>query len=167
MQSKDEAAIGGLFDRLAATERDAAPRDRAAEAYLRRRLAGQPNAPYYMAQTIIALEAALEASQAEVRARQAERSEGAGGSEPRGRAPRESGGFLAGAALTARGVAGGLLVVDALGALGGAAAAPQEDMAATQAEDTAACGPDTEMGADAAEGGEWLDDLGGVFDVFN
>ncbi|MEM9724025.1 MAG: DUF2076 family protein [Pseudomonadota bacterium] len=164
MQFKDEAAIAGLFDRLAQTERDTAPRDPAAEAYLRRRLAGQPNAPYYMAQTIIALEAALEASQAEARARQAERSEPA---DPQGRAPREGGGFLAGAAQTALGVAGGLLVVDALGALGGAAAAPQEEMAATPAEDPAACGPDAEIGADAAEGGDWLDDLGGVFDVFN
>jgi hypothetical protein len=116
MNQRDREAIEGLFDRIARVAQRSGPRDRGAEALIQCEISQQPAAPYYMAQTILMQEKALEEAQARI-----DELEGRGN----GRAGRDGlatgpwgnasgwgagGGFLAGAAQTAMGVAGGVLL---------------------------------------------------------
>ena len=133
MHTQDRAAIEELFRKLAEVERRAAPRDPEAEAFIRARIAAQPGAPYYMAQTIVAQEQALLEAQRRIGALEARAERPSGGfldglfggrQRPSGYAGRSSaeyagpwsggrgmgGGFLAGAAQTAMGVAGGVVL---------------------------------------------------------
>lgn len=165
MNDDDRQAIEKLFARLGEVERSSPQRDREAEAFIGREIGRLPGAPYFMAQTIVVQEAALNAAQArieELEARPAERPAGGGlfsGLFGDGDAPARSatamprvpprrrsgdapglqggggGGFLAGAAQTAMGVAGGVLLGNAIaGAFGAGSAeageAPLEDPAA-------------------------------------
>jgi uncharacterized protein len=59
MDNQDRQVIEGLFSRLGDAERQAGPRDAGAEAFIRERIAQQPGAPYFMAQTIVMQEYAL------------------------------------------------------------------------------------------------------------
>jgi hypothetical protein len=166
MDRNDRQAIEALFDKLATVERQSPPRDGESEAFIRDKIARQPGAPYYMAQTIVVQEQALAAAEArlaELEAQVAEASPANGGifgslfgdrsqparstgSVPRaGSANRESmqaqqpgaGGFLAGAAQTAMGVAGGVLLGNAIaGMLGGHEAKAAEPATDKDAEDT-------------------------------
>lgn len=140
MDTNDRQAIEDLFGKLGDVERQAAPRDAEAEAFIREQITRQPGAPYYMAQTIVVQEQALNAAQARIEELEsgAAGSQGSGGglfgglfgsspspargSVPRvGRSPmsgqRGGGGFLAGAAQTAMGVAGGLLLGNMIGGM--------------------------------------------------
>jgi uncharacterized protein len=154
MDRNDQQAIETLFDKIAQVERQSPPRDREAEAFIRERMTAQPGAPYYMAQTIVVQQAALEAAQARIEELERQPAKGLfgtlfGDSRPvarpsydrQGEARRSStspqgGGFLAGAAQTAMGVAGGVLIANAIGGLFGAgqAEAGQQDQAAGEAE---------------------------------
>ena len=159
MDRNDRQAIEDLFDKLATVERQSPQRDGESEAFIRDKIARRPGAPYYMAQTIVVQEQALAAAEArlaELEARAAEARPANGGffdslfgdrrqptrsigSVPRVGAPnRETmqpqpggGGFLAGAAQTALGVTGGVLLGNAIaGMLSGneaKAAAPAAD----------------------------------------
>ncbi|MCR6672743.1 DUF2076 domain-containing protein [Devosia ginsengisoli] len=130
---QDQQAINGLFDRIEDVARKSPPRDRDAEALIQQRLRDYPPAPYYMAQTILVQEQAL--LQAQERIEQLEASQRPSGGflgglfgdndEPRRRPARsrgpwdrqqdgQGGGFLAGAAQTAMGVAGGMLLGSAI-----------------------------------------------------
>ncbi|PZQ48335.1 MAG: DUF2076 domain-containing protein [Rhodovulum sulfidophilum] len=143
MDRNDQQAIEGLFTRLAEAERGAPARDAEAEGFITRAIAAQPGAPYYMLQTIVVQQAALEQAQARIEALETERAQapaggggflaslfGGGAARP---APRPAqangpatqalraqhqqgggGGFLAGAAQTAVGVAGGVLLGNAV-----------------------------------------------------
>lgn len=155
MDRNDQQAIEGLFQRLAEAEQAAPERDSGAADFITRRIAAQPAAPYYMAQTIVVQHAALEQAQARIDAlEQAAIARPAGGGgflsglfgggaqrpapvRPHQAGPasaalqqRQGGGFLAGAAQTAVGVAGGVLLGNALaGMFAGeaeAAEAPEE-----------------------------------------
>lgn len=53
MDRNDQQAIEGLFQRLAEAEQAAPERDSGAADFITRRIAAQPGAPYYMAQTIV------------------------------------------------------------------------------------------------------------------
>jgi uncharacterized protein len=149
MDKNDRQAIEALFDKLATVARQSPPRDGESEAFIRDKIARQPGVPCYMAQTIVVQEQALAAAEArlaELEAQAAEARPANGGSfesllgdrrelsrstgsVPRaGSANRESmqgqqpggGGFLAGAAQTALGVTGGVLLGNAIaGMLGG------------------------------------------------
>ncbi|EXL09038.1 DUF2076 domain-containing protein [Aquamicrobium defluvii] len=165
MDRNDSQAIEQLFSKLDAVERQAPPRDGEAEAYIRDRIASQPGAPYYMAQTIIVQEQALEAARARIEELEAQAQQHSGGilgglfgnSRPPQRtvprigragtaAPRSplpagvtnnaragaGGGFLAGAAQTAMGVAGGVLLGNAIAGMfgGGEAHAADDDAGA-------------------------------------
>ena len=145
-------------------------------AYIRDQIARQPGAPYYMAQTIVVQEQALNAAQARIEEleRQVASRQGSGGglfsgilgdsrqssrsagSVPRVGRPeaeasrqpfahaqppqRAGGGFLAGAAQTAMGVAGGILLGNMIAGMFGGdeaqATEPQADDA--QADDAQA-----------------------------
>lgn len=162
MDRNDQQAIEDLFRKLAAVEKNSPARDPEAEAFIREQIARHPGAPYYMAQTIIVQEQALEAAQARIEelgpakqgtggglfnnifgdsTRQAHSTSvpRVGRSESAPAAQRQGGGFLAGAAQTAMGVAGGLLLGNAIaGMLGGgseAQAADQDAGAQDQASD--------------------------------
>jgi hypothetical protein len=114
MDAKDREAIEGLFQRIARVEQRSGPRDRGAEALINAKIGQQSGAPYYMAQTILMQEKALNEAQARIE----ELENGGYGAGRRGRnagpwdyAPGYGGGgFLAGAAQTAMGVAGGVLL---------------------------------------------------------
>jgi hypothetical protein len=122
MDRNDQKAIEALFDKLATVERNAPPRDAEAEAYIRDRTRRQPAAPYYMAQTIVVQEEALAAAEKRIEefeaqgasgdSRQLSRSTGSvpRAGRPEASSPRAGPGFLAGAAQTALGVTGGLLL---------------------------------------------------------
>lgn len=187
MDGQDRQAIERLFEKLANVERQSPPRDAVAEDFIGEQLARQPHAPYYMAQTIVVQEQALNAAQARIEELESEigsrrrgglvsgifgdRSEPSRstGSVPRvGRtqpAPfqetpvtRGGGGFLAGAAQTAMGVAGGVLLGNLIAGMFGTdkaqAADPQPDN--TQADS----GDAEDASADTG-----LDDMGfGDFD---
>ncbi|MCE6968430.1 DUF2076 domain-containing protein [Cereibacter sphaeroides] len=133
MDHNDRQAIEGLFRKLSEVERQAPARDPEADAFIAQRLGAQPGAPYFMAQTIVVQEHALE--QAQARIEQLEDQLRQGGQQggflgrlfggpavppPRrpayGQAPMSGGGggFLAGAAQTAMGVAGGVLLGNAI-----------------------------------------------------
>jgi hypothetical protein len=180
MDQNDRYAIEGLFGKLAEVERQAPQRDAGADAFIRERISAQPAAPYFMAQTIVVQEQALEAAQRrieELEYQLASRPAQGGGffsslfgssSAPRAMPPRQpaptlgqpfgqqpqggpqagpwgqqsahgrpaGGGFLAGAAQTAMGVAGGVLLGNAIaGMLGGDEAQAAESNAADDGGD--------------------------------
>lgn len=178
MDNNDRQAIDGLFGKLAQVEGQAAPRDAEAEHFIADRIARQPGAPYFMAQTIVIQEQALNAAQARIQELEQRPQQGGGflsrmfggGAAPApvtrrppaqgygaqgygaqggpfqsgGRQmPGQGGGFLAGAAQTAMGVAGGVLLGNAVMGMFGneaqAAPPPAED---GQEEDFADAGVD-------------------------
>lgn len=182
IKPEDERAIDDLFERLYNVERNSAPRDVDAERLIRQRLSENPAAAYYMAQTVIVQEAALREAQERIEALEARQGQGGflGGifgndrpaptrAQQRGpwgqshndgnqydqQRPTRGGGFLAGAAQTALGVTGGLLLGSALAGLftGDAQAAEPEVPADPQ-----------DPGVDDA-GGDWGSDfdIGGDF----
>jgi hypothetical protein len=136
MDQNERRIIDDLFAKLQRVDQQAPPRDPEAEALIRRHLAELPGAPYYMAQAIVVQEQALAATQARVE--QLERELAArpaggflgglfGGETPRphgapgGAHPAQGmpgapagSGFMGGALQTALGVAGGVLIANAL-----------------------------------------------------
>ncbi|MEP9380720.1 DUF2076 family protein, partial [Aquabacter sp. CN5-332] len=82
MDTQDRQAIEGLFGRLAQVEQQAGPRDTEAEGFIRDRVSRQPAAPYFMAQTIVVQEYALQEAQRRI--------------EELERRPAGGGGFLSG-----------------------------------------------------------------------
>lgn len=221
MDTSDRQAIEGLFQRLNQVESQSPPRDGEAEAFIRAEIARQPGAPYYMAQTIVMQDYALQQAAArieELEQELASRPAGSGllgglfgggtrepprptrtvprvgmGAQPMGAQPmgapgmgapgaagmgaagmgasgmggggtasRPGGGFLAGAAQTAMGVAGGLLLGNAIAGLF------QDDQAQAAEPAAADAAPLDEPPADDL-GGDDLgagDDGGGFFDSF-
>lgn len=178
MDRQDRQAIERLFAKLDNVERQSPPRDAEAEDFIGEQLARQPHAPYYMAQTIVVQEQALNAAQARIE--DLERSSRGGGlvssilghrsQQPRstGSVPRvgrsepspfhessltRSGGFLAGAAQTAMGVAGGVLLGNMIAGLFGT---DKAQAAASQADNT----QDNSGDAEDASADASLDDMG-------
>jgi hypothetical protein len=145
MTPEDRAAIERLFARLSAFGHDAPPLDPEAVAFINARLRENPAAAYHLAQTVIAQEQALAAAAGKAHPpRHAD--------SPAGPWSRPAGGFLAGAAQTAMGVAGGFLIADMLSdLLGGSEAAAAERFG---------------EGEDGETGGDWGGgDDGGDFDM--
>jgi hypothetical protein len=179
MDRNDQQAIAGLFSKLALVEQQTGQRDPESERFIQERINRQPGAPYYMAQTIVVQEQALEAAQRRIEelewqtSQEQQRSSGgffssvfgsttqaprpvsrpmsgrpsAPAASPWGnqgqqdiRSPGGGTGFLAGAAQTAMGVAGGVLLGNAImGMMGGSDA---------QAAEPEAAEPDAEAAAD-------------------
>ena len=181
MDARDRQAIEDLFRKIDEVERRSGPRDPEAEALIRAKIAANPAAAYYMAQTIVVQEGAL--NEAEHRIQELEQSSqgglfgglfGGGRSERRrryaepvgrsryiegpGAYGRSGGGFLAGAAQTAMGVAGGVLLGNMIGGLFAG-----DD--ASAAEDVDPGMEDQDVGMDAAPPEDAGGDFGG-FDDF-
>lgn len=180
MDHQDRQAIEQLFGKIAQVEGQAGAPDTQSADFIRSQIARQPNAPYYMAQTIVVQEQALSAAQGRIQQLEQElasRPAGGGGflsglfgggqSRPQphqpqpmhgmpphmapgmgSMAPRGGGGFLAGAAQTAMGVAGGVLLGNMIaGAFSGgdeakAADAGQAEPQQAAAEDSGDAGED-------------------------
>lgn len=207
LSPEDRNAIEGLFSRLAEAERRAPQRDAEAEALINRELVRQPAAPYYLAQTVVVQQQALEQAEqriAELERQLAERERGGmfGGlfddgrgrqnryddrqvqanaqrnrgpwvrDESYGRAQAGGGGFLAGAAQTALGVAGGVLLGNMIGSMfsaGAAHAATPDTSQSDNGSDTAQDNQqdsqqDSDFGqGDPGFGGDDGFDMGGDF----
>ena len=197
LSTEDRRAIEGLFDRLAEAERRSPARDRDAEDLINRELVRQPAAPYYLAQTVLVQQDALQQAEqriAELEAQVRQRSrglfgglfdDGRRGADPvpqghgydrRNRGPwdREGqqpatrgGGFLEGAAQTALGVAGGVLLGNMIGSIfsSGSAHAAEGwggDTSSSTADSAPAdTGGNDDFGADFGDGGGF--DTGGDF----
>ncbi len=177
MDNQDRQAIEELFVRLSEVERQAPPRNSEAERFIRDRISQQPSAPYLMAQTIVVQEHALQEAQRRIQELERGRTERQGRglvsgifgsaqnagrtgivpSVPRARAstpesmsPAQGGrsGFLAGAAQTAMGVAGGLLLGNFIaGMLGGNEAQAADTSPEPEQE------PEIDAAADQGDGG--------------
>lgn len=178
MDAQDRKAIDDLFARLGQVEQNAGPRDAEADAVIRQQVSSHPAAPYYMAQTIVVQEHALNAAQQRIQeleralesrpagggflsslfgggnrgpqpAPQPRAAAGYGHQQQPGGAPgyqqqqpggapwgqqaqqhRRGGGFLAGAAQTAMGVAGGVVLGNMIAGM----LSPDEAMAAAPEE---------------------------------
>lgn len=194
MNPQDKQAIESVFTRLAQVEGTAGPRDSEAEAYIQSRLAAQPGAAYYLAQTVLIQQQALEEAQKRLSAQersaapaqapaQPQSSTSGGGFFGFGRsssqgsnrqnapsqaapvsssgfgrsAPSAGGGFLAGAAQTALGVAGGMMLGSLLGGMFGSNDAHAAPAAEEPPADDAAA-PEDEAGFDDAgfdDGGDF------------
>ncbi|MCW5695180.1 MAG: DUF2076 domain-containing protein [Bauldia sp.] len=184
MDYRDRQAIEDLFRRLDEVEQSTGPRDPEAEAFINDGIRRQPGAPYYMAQTIVVQAEALEVARQRIEELERGRSGGffdnlfGGGRAAPQRAPArergpwdrrsEGGGFLAGAAQTAVGVAGGVFLGSLIaGAFaGGAQAAEAQPGADDPANDA---GGNFDTGSDDFGGeGDFGDfgggDFGGGFD---
>lgn len=177
LRPEDKRAIDDLFERLRNVEGHSGPRDADAETLIWDRLRQNPAAAYYMAQTIIVQEAALRDQQRRIeqleeddgggflesifgddrpsRRQQSQAPQQAERQSPWGRQP-ESGGFLAGAAQTALGVTGGMLLGSAIAGMFGTPAGA--------AESGPDAGPD-DFGDDGFGDGLGNDGLGGDFDI--
>lgn len=179
---EDRNAIDGLFERLEEVERAAPPRDPDAERLIAQKIDRQPSAPYYLAQTVVVQERALELAQQRIEEleRQGQRRGGlfgglfGDGAEEQPRTPQRrqyrddrgpwqqqgygGGGFLAGAAQTALGVTGGVLLGSAIaGIFGAGSAQAAEQPVDDQSADTGDTGGDD--GGDF--GGDDFGDFGG------
>src|SRR6266700_515765 len=130
MTPQEQQIIESLFQRLTQGAAQGGPRDPEAEALIQQRLQSFPGGPYYMAQTLILQERALQQAEARLGQQGGQGSFLPGGSgQPYqqyapapGYAPRAHqqapggsgiGGFLAGAGKLALGIGGGILVADA------------------------------------------------------
>lgn len=170
LNNDDRRAIEGLFSRLKDVERKSEPRDPEAEALIRQEIARQPGAPYYMAQTILVQEQALEAAQQKIAGLEASANRrdvgryGRDRDDERGPWERQNrvggGGFLAGAMQTALGVTGGVLLGSAIAGMFGAGSANAAEPAPAEPD----AGNDTDLGNDdlGGDAGDFGD--GGGFD---
>lgn len=162
MDHDDRQAISGLFDRLAQVAQQGDARDPEAERYITDLAARQPGAAYYLSQTVLVQEQALNGAQARIEQLQAELAQaqtpggflsrlfGGSGAQPASRMQAvqqpAQGGFMAGAAQTAMGVAGGVLLGNAIA---GMLARPAE-----AAEEPREDSPMSHFGDDGGGGGE-------------
>ena len=177
MDNQDRQAIEELFVRLSEVERQAPPRDSEAERFIRDRISQQPSAPYLMAQTIVVQEHALQEAQRRIQELERDRTERQGRglvsgifgsaqnagrtgivpsvprarvSAPESMSPAQGGrgGFLAGAAQTAMGVAGGLLLGNFIAGMLGGNEAQAADTSPESEQD-----PEIDAAADQDDGG--------------
>lgn len=190
LNSDDRRAIEGLFSRVADVERQNPHRDPDAERLIDQRIARQPSAPYYLAQTVLVQEHALEVAERRIRElEQKLESRERAMDRPRGPWERNDrqdaddrndrrggawgGGFLAGAAQTAMGVAGGVLLGSAIGSLFGGGSAHAAESSGNDAQsdsnaesgnhNDADAGNDQDFGGDAGDFGGDGFDMGGDF----
>lgn len=120
MDQNDHIAITALFERLARVEASGPPRDPEAQALIDAAMRRQPGAAYFLAQTVLAQEQALKAAEARIAALE-ERASSGWPAAPQPKMQQGAPGFLAGAAQTALGVAGGVFLASTIADLMGEA----------------------------------------------
>jgi Uncharacterized protein conserved in bacteria len=164
LNPEDRRAIEDLFERLRDVAGRTGPRDPDAEALIRQKVGEQPGAPYYMAQTILVQETALRETRERISELEARLEEGGYRRGPWDRQELNErvggGGFLAGAAQTALGVTGGVLLGSAIASIFTGGAQAQEP--APEPEPQPEPEPEQDFGGD--DGGDWGGfDMGGEF----
>ncbi len=116
MNQNDKVMIDKLFDQLGEAATQTTNRDPEADGYIRQRVQRQPEILYNMIQTLILQQKTLQHAKAYVDKLQQQ-----GGVQTTVPAqpeqPRQEQSFLAGAAETAVGVAGGIFLADAVGSI--------------------------------------------------
>ncbi len=118
MQENERQLINKLFEKINQVEAESGPRDPQAEALINQKMQGIAGAGYYMAQAIIVQRQALKQAEAQLSQLQQQRGGFTPPQQPR-QAPthqapaQRGGGFLAGAAQTALGIGGGILIANA------------------------------------------------------
>jgi hypothetical protein len=178
MEQQEKQMITDLFSKLKQAEDQSGPRDNNAETFISETLAKQPSAPYYMAQAILVQEHALNNLNQRVQELEQEltkRPAGGGGflgglfgagnnepSRPPTTAPNASpfknarqGSFLGSAMQTAVGVAGGMLLANAVSGL----FAGDTAEAAPPAESEPARPPEEEAMGSQEDEGDWGNDF--------
>jgi len=171
---EDRNAIDGLFERLREAEQRGGPRDAEAEAYIRSKIAAHPAAPYYLAQTVVVQQEALKEAerrmeQLERNGRQVEQRRGPWDREPAYEDRRQQaggwggGGFLAGAAQTALGVAGGVMLGSLIGSIFSSGAANASEYDNSQSNDNSQS-DDTSSDSGNDQGGDTGSGDAGGFD---
>jgi hypothetical protein len=176
----DRNAIEGLFRRLQDAESRGGPRDGEADELIGRLIARQPAAPYYLAQTVVVQQQALQEAERRIEELEAKVERRV---EPARRGPWDhtpqyqsdrpyappfgygGGGFLAGAAQTALGVAGGVMLGNMLGSMfSGGQAHAAEAPSNSAPEETAQSDDNNDSGEDGDTdfGGDGFD-VGGDF----
>lgn len=134
MTPEEQQLIESLFQRLTQSAAQSGPREPEAEALIQQRVQSLPGAAYYMAQTILVQERALQQAEARLAGQQqgsflppgaapGQPANPSAGTPPYAAAPAGAsgqpgggggvGGFLAGAGKIALGIGGGILVADA------------------------------------------------------
>jgi hypothetical protein len=189
LNADDRNAIEGLFRRLEEAERRGGPRDTEAEDLIGRLVRRQPAAPYYLAQTVVVQQEALTEAERRIgeleeqlsrRAEPDRRRNPWGDPTPANYAPPQydrgygqnvgyggfgGGGFLAGAAQTALGVAGGMLLGSMIGSVFSAGSAHAADTFSHDANDGGNESPqDAGSGNDAGGSDNGPGDSGGFGD---
>ncbi|MEO6013765.1 MAG: DUF2076 family protein [Devosia sp.] len=179
MLSRDDRnSIEGLFRRLDEAERSGGPRDAEAEALIRQKIASQPAAPYYLAQTVVVQQEALKEAERRIeelesQTRQKQRRGPWDSPQPTYDDRRQGngfggGGFLAGAAQTALGVAGGVMLGSMIGPIFSSGSAYAAEAPVDQPDTHADTGSDTahDVGNDTFDsGGDGGGFDGGGFDM--
>ena len=151
LSREDRLAIEELFGRIEDVERRSGPRDPEAEDLIRRKIAGQPAAPYYLAQTVVVQQEALKEAERriaelEARGRQVEHRGPWDRPHDEDRRAGYGGGFLAGAAQTAMGVAGGMMLGSLIGSIFSGGEANAGELDAAPADESGVDAPDSDAG---------------------
>jgi hypothetical protein len=185
MTPDEKTMIAGLFDRIGANQEPAAAKDRDAEALIRERVARDPGAAYTLVQMALVQEHALKLADERIRELES------GAAKPAAPEPKKSfldglmprspwarkpaapapapgpqgGSFLRSAFVTAAGVAGGLLLFNAIrGLMAGESGAFGESAQAAAAPAPEIAPPGAHADAGHSGGNDLAQDGGGGFD---
>jgi hypothetical protein len=156
MQAQEQQLIDQLFQKLNEVATQGGPRDPQAEAYINQHVERIPGAAYYMAQAIIVQRQALKQAEAQLNQLQQQRGGPTPQQQPQQAQSQQSGGFLAGAAQTALGIGGGILIANAGMALA-------DDLFGDSFDEVDLSDAYDEGYEEAA--GDMLDDAGGLDDL--
>lgn len=113
MQENERQLINKLFEKINRVAAESGPRDPQAEALINQKMQMIAGAGYYMAQAIIVQRQALKQAEAQLSQLQQQRGGFTPPQQPQQAPIQQGGGFLAGAAQTALGIGGGILIANA------------------------------------------------------
>ena len=117
MQENERQLIDKLFGQLREAAAQTTNRDLEADRYIRQIVQQQPELLYNMVQTLILQQKALQNAKAQAESLQREKGAKQAPTTAQPHQPSQGSSFLAGAAETAVGVAGGMFLADAVGSL--------------------------------------------------
>jgi hypothetical protein len=117
MQENERQLIDKLFGQLGEAARQTTNRDPEADRYIRQLVQRQPELLYNMVQTLILQQKALQNAKARIESLQRDKGAQQAPAPAQLQKPSQGSSFLAGAAETAVGVAGGMFLADAVGSI--------------------------------------------------
>ena len=117
MNQNDKAMIDKLFEQLGKAAEQTTNRDPGADTYIRQRVQQQPDLMYNMVQTLILQQKALQNAKTQLDNLQRQDGGKQAPALAQTETPSQGQSFLAGAAETTVGVAGGIFLADAVGSI--------------------------------------------------